>query len=64
MLFQRKKYIQVGQLQLKGAYISPGGGAGAIVLAFQSRVLTAGGTFEAYTCVSNVIQTLLTTDIA
>ena len=64
MLYQRKKYIQLGQLQLKGAYISSDGGASAIVLAFQSRVISTGGTFEASACVSNVIQTLLTTDIA
>lgn len=63
-MLTRQKYIQAGQLQLRSSYISPGGGAGAIVLSLQSRVITDLGTFEAYDCLYSTIQSLLSINIA
>jgi hypothetical protein len=64
MLYQRKKYIQLGQLQLKGAYISAGGGAAFIVSTFQARVLTNLGTIEAVPCLQSTIASFLSIDLA
>lgn len=48
------------------SFISAGGGASAIVSAFQSRVAAAGTTtfFEATPCLTNTIQSLLNIDLA
>lgn len=48
------------------SFISVGGGASAIVSAFQTRVAAAGTTtfFEATPCLTNTIQSLLNIDLA
>jgi hypothetical protein len=62
-MLRRQRYIQAGQLQLGGAYISAGGGASAITSAFLALVTANGGTFESPACTQNVIASLLSINL-
>jgi hypothetical protein len=66
MAVTKQKYIIGSTLQTPTpwnrniAFISAGGGAGAIVVSFQGLVNDQGGTIETFQCTQNVVAYLLT----
>jgi hypothetical protein len=69
MAITKQKYIIGGTLQTPTpwnrniGFISAGGGAGAIVVSFQSLVNAQGGTVETFQCTQNVIAALIAIDL-
>jgi hypothetical protein len=65
MAVTKQKYIIGSTLQTPTpwnrnvSFISAGGGAGAIVVSFQSLVNAQGGTIETFQCTQNVVAVLL-----
>jgi hypothetical protein len=65
MAVTKQKYIIGGTLQTPApwnrnvAFISAGGGAGSIVVSFQTLVNAQGGTLETFQCTQNVVAVLL-----
>ena len=66
MAITKQKYIIGGTLQTPTpwnrniGFISAGGGAGSIVVSFQTLVSAQGGTIETFQCTQNVVAYLLT----
>jgi hypothetical protein len=69
MAITKQKYIIGGTLQTPTpwnrniGFISAGGGAGAIVVSFQTLVTDQGGTIETFECTQNVVARLLAIDL-
>lgn len=69
MAITKQKYIIGGTLQTPTpwnrniGFISAGGGAGAIVVSFQTLVNANGGTVETFQCTQNVIAALIAIDL-
>lgn len=69
MAITKQKYIIGGTLQTptpwnrNTAFISAGGGPGAIVVSFQTLVNAQGGTLETAACTQNVIAALIAIDL-
>ena len=69
MAITKQKYIIGGTLQTPTpwnrniGFISAGGGAGAIVVSFQTLVSAQGGTVETFQCTQNVIAGLIAIDL-
>ena len=69
MAVTKQKYIIGSTLQTPTpwnrnlGFISAGGGAGAIVVSFQTLVSAQGGTIETFQCTQNVIAALIAIDL-
>ena len=69
MAITKQKYIIGSSLQTPTpwnknlGFISAGGGAGSIVVSFQTLVNAQGGTLDTFQCTQNVVARLLAIDL-